>query len=144
MDKQSPEFTEFLNAYIACALILSKDDSSDDSDVSLGSIYDRTDIALDTLALIQSECLAFATLFESAVDAGISHLKGYTWAQAGQDFWLNRNGHGAGFWDRELGSYYGYDIAEKLSAAAELAGPRDLYVGDDGYIAQSGHFVRAA
>lgn len=28
-------------------------------------------------------------------------------AQAGHDFWLTRNGHGAGFWDGDDGKVYG-------------------------------------
>jgi len=27
----------------------------------------------------------------------------YTYASAGHDYWLTRNGHGAGYWDRNLG-----------------------------------------
>lgn len=35
----------------------------------------------------------------------------------GHDFWLTRNRHGAGFWDRGLG-----DLGEALSDLAKLAG----------------------
>jgi hypothetical protein len=35
----------------------------------------------------------------------------------GHDFWLTRNGHGAGFWDRGLG-----ELGERLSAAARVYG----------------------
>jgi hypothetical protein len=47
-------------------------------------------------------------------------------SQAGHDFWLTRNGHGAGFWDRGLG-----DIGDRLSVAARAFGEVNLYVGDD-------------
>ena len=49
--------------------------------------------------------------------------------RAGHDFWLTRNGHGAGFWDRGLG-----DLGDRLSAAAKVYGECDLYPGDDGLI----------
>lgn len=34
--------------------------------------------------------------------------------QIGHDFWLTRNGHGSGFWDRDLG-----DIGTQLTATAK-------------------------
>ena len=52
--------------------------------------------------------------------------------QAGHDFWLTRNGHGPGFWDRP--EIYGEEKAQELSALAETFGVVDLYVGDDGRI----------
>ncbi len=48
--------------------------------------------------------------------------------QAGHDFWLTRNGHGAGFWDGD----WPEEIGKKLTAAAKKFGETDLYVGDDG------------
>lgn len=54
---------------------------------------------------------------------------GQTWEQFGVDFWLTRNGHGAGFWDRGLGA-----LGDKLSEMANLCGTRYIYQGDDGLI----------
>ena len=51
-------------------------------------------------------------------------------AMAGHDFWLTRNGHGAGFWDGDWPLPY----ADLLDKAAQAAGTCDLYVGDDGMI----------
>jgi hypothetical protein len=45
----------------------------------------------------------------------------------GCDFWLTRNGHGAGFWDRGYGA-----IGELLTKGAHDYGTTDLYLGDDG------------
>ena len=55
---------------------------------------------------------------------------GRTMEQAGHDFWLTRNGHGAGFWDRGLPG----DLGDRLTAASEVYGSVDLYAGDDGMI----------
>jgi hypothetical protein len=52
-------------------------------------------------------------------------------AQIGHDFWLTRNRHGAGFWDRDLGA-----IGQQLTDACHAFGEVDLYVGDDGKIHQ--------
>lgn len=40
--------------------------------------------------------------------------------QLGMDFWLTRNGHGSGFWDRE--EVYGKDVAQALTKIAEEFG----------------------
>ena len=45
------------------------------------------------------------------------------------DFWLTRNGHGAGFWDRGLGS-----VGDELTKNAKPFGSVDAYVGDDGKV----------
>ena len=47
--------------------------------------------------------------------------------QAGHDFWLTRNGHGAGFWDRP--ELYGEDVAAELTRACEFAGEHDVEWG---------------
>lgn len=56
----------------------------------------------------------------------------YTPEQAGHDFWLTRNGHGAGFWDQGLGR-----IGDALSKFARIYGEAHLYLGDDGKIYHS-------
>ena len=45
--------------------------------------------------------------------------------QAGHDFALTRNGHGAGFWDRGLG-----EVGDKLSKLAESYGECDWLLQD--------------
>ena len=44
------------------------------------------------------------------------------------NFWLTRNGHGAGFWDGD------YKNGDELTTACEKLGQVELYVGDDGKI----------
>lgn len=44
----------------------------------------------------------------------------------GHDFWLTRNYHGAGFWDRGLG-----DLGNKLTEISKSFGQLSSYVGDD-------------
>lgn len=43
----------------------------------------------------------------------------YSWDDAGHDFALTRNGHGAGFWDRGFG-----DVGELLSDLSQAEGSR--------------------
>jgi hypothetical protein len=47
--------------------------------------------------------------YKDAIETGL-----WTEAQAGHDFWLTRNHHGAGFWDR-YSSGEGYDLGQKLT-----------------------------
>jgi hypothetical protein len=42
-------------------------------------------------------------------------------SEAGHDFWLTRNGHGAGFWDR------GRKHGDELTKAAKIWGGVDVY-----------------
>jgi hypothetical protein len=45
----------------------------------------------------------------------------------GIDFWLTRNGHGAGFWDRGYG-----EAGDTLTERAHAFGEINLYAGEDG------------
>ena len=51
--------------------------------------------------------------------------EGWSADQFGYDFWLTRNGHGVGFWDRGRGV-----LGETLSAAAKIYGSCDVYEQD--------------
>src|SRR5690606_15237110 len=51
-------------------------------------------------------------------------------SQAGHDFWLTRNGHGAGFWDGDWPKVLG----RKLTESAHAWGECNLHVGDDGLV----------
>ena len=54
--------------------------------------------------------------------------------QVAHDFWLTRNGHGAGFWDRTYNNDVDGKKGDKLTKIAEKFGGSTLYVGDDGKI----------
>ncbi|HEX6826548.1 MAG TPA: hypothetical protein VF077_09570 [Nitrospiraceae bacterium] len=113
---------DFLTAYIECALWSSSDNSTESGGEPLDKNYSADDLAPETLAQFQRDCEAFfrdnrADLFALGLD------------QAGHDFWLTRNGHGTGFWDRGLGV-----VGDRLTKAAKAYGSSDLYVGDDGKI----------
>lgn len=127
---------DFTSAYIECALWSSNDESRDDGGDPLDANYSEADLAPETRAKIEADCKAFydanARIFLSAT-APIQALS----AQAGHDFWLTRNGHGAGFGDGDWLTAP-YDLSEsaeaQLEAASEAFGTFDLVVGDDGQI----------
>lgn len=110
----------FVRGYVECALWSSSDQTDDQGGEPLDANYSPDDIATESLMRMTLDCDAFMT--ECAAD-----LADIEAGQAGHDFWLTRNGHGAGFWDRGLG-----DLGERLSDAARVHGSSDLYVGDDG------------
>ena len=112
----------FTTAYIEAALWSSTDESDGQGGEPLDANYGLDDIAPETLARIISDCEAFQ---EANVDDIGGELE-----QAGHDFWLTRNGHGAGFWDGDWDD----DIGQRLTEASDVYGTVDLYVGDDGLI----------
>lgn len=82
----------------------------------------------DLLTKSEADCLAFLNENHGLLEVA-RRDHDYTDRQAGHDFWLTRNGHGVGFWDRGLGT-----VGDALSEAATAYGTFDLYVGDDGDI----------
>lgn len=124
---------EFTQAYIEAALWSTNDESTPSGGVPLDDNYSPNDIAPQTLLEIIEDCEAFQR--DNAADLSLAYeqYKRSEWspqAQAGHDFWLTRNGHGAGFWDRGLED----DLGDRLSDASRKLGEVNLYVGDDGKI----------
>lgn len=109
----------FTKSYIETALW----SSTDDDGVPLDRNYSVEDIAPDALKTMQADCERFESEHAELLE------KASLGSSAGHNFWLNRNRHGAGFWDLGLGA-----IGEALSEASRLEGSCDLYIGDDGMI----------
>jgi len=106
----------FTRAYVEAALW----SSLGEDEQPLDDVYGPEDIAPETLAQMSEDCAAF----QEAEAADLEDPE-----RDGHDFWLTRNGHGAGFWDRGYGPR-----GEWLTKAAHVYGSVDLYVGDDGKI----------
>lgn len=118
------DFDPFFSAYLFCALW-----SSTDSDgFPLYDGYGVEDFAEPTHAAFKEDCRDFFDSNKEELDAAMRTL-GYSRGSAGRDFWLTRNRHGSGFWDRGLG-----DIGARLTSAAKVHSCIDLYVGADGKI----------
>lgn len=101
-------------------------------EAALWSSNDNADIHPDTLALMEADCTRFQS--ENAADLAAADYgsRGREYGTdecAGHDFWLTRNGHGVGFWDRDLGA-----LGDRLTKAAKAFGEFTLYLGDDGMI----------
>ena len=108
----------FTRAYIECAMWSSTDENDkpfDESDAELSA---------EAQQQMRDDCKDFIETAEPLLLQ--SRL---TWESAGHDFWLTRNRHGAGFWDRGLGR-----IGQELTDLAHPYGECYLYTGDDGQI----------
>ena len=69
------------------------------------------------------DCMKFYSEWHASLLLAVSQ-DGYTWERAGHDFWLNRNGHGAGYWCR---NELPLALRERLSRASHKAGEREAY-----------------
>jgi hypothetical protein len=87
-----------------------------------------SDLDPATLAAIIEDCADWQAANRAALDEASAVREGYDDERAGTDYWLTRNGHGAGFWDRGLG-----DVGDRLSAACRYSSV-DVYRGDDGKV----------
>lgn len=139
------QINTLVSAYVRTALW----STTDDDDTPLEDAHDPGDIAADAQAAMRADVLDFYAANRRDLCGWVSP------DDAGHLFWLNRNGHGVGFWDRtypgadtgpEYRKRYGLTRAEarsrvrfndamtRLSDAAKVYGDCDLYVGDDGKI----------
>lgn len=120
-----PTYAEqVLSAYVICALWSSTDDDGD----PLDDWATTEAVSPSALATMRDDCDAF---LEYCEDTGLD-LSGLSPAQIGHDFWLTRNRHGTGFWDRGLGQ-----LGDELTEASHTFGEfcllgSDLVVDCDG------------
>jgi hypothetical protein len=114
-------FDEFFEQYIETLLWseTTEDGSPLDDDFSTDDI--------GNIEEIKSEVLDFFNSALPAISEAIEKHPHYDISQAGHDYALTRNDHGAGFWDRGLGN-----IGTTLTDMAKAYGSCNLYVGDDG------------
>lgn len=109
LEENMKPLDDFTDAYIESALWTSTSDSE----------YTIDNISPETLEKMIADCKTF----QEQVWNELSDDP----AAAGHDFWLTRNGHGAGFWDGD----WPEPAATKLTELSKEFGEFDLYVGDD-------------
>ena len=122
-------FDLFLDGYLDCAqwsspLYTEDTDGNLISDDNLEGYY-FSEKALEALT---EECCTFYKeyydLISEFIDKANTNMAG-----AGHDFWLTRNGHGAGFWDRGAGI-----VGQILTDYADTFGSLDLMLNSDNEI----------
>lgn len=105
----------FVESYLETAIWSSEEDCED---ALLPEGMSILDVSPETRVAVEKECAEFYTHHRLWTDN--------TDAQAGHDFWLTRNGHGAGFWDGD------YENGDALTELAEKYGTVCIYQGDNG------------
>jgi hypothetical protein len=120
------QLNAFITAYIRAMLWSSSavmEDPADDLESLEGFELDPS-----TIERVTQDCTAF---YKEAFHI-LTHLDETclnTFEFSGHDFWLTRNRHGTGFWDRGLGNAGDY-----LTALSHKAGEQDPYIGDNGKV----------
>lgn len=122
---QNGQLNAFISAYIT-AMLWSTPGTTPDGE-ELESL-EALELAPETVQRVVTECTGFYTTAFKV----LSHLDEsglHSFELSGHDFWLTRNGHGVGFWDRGLGNAGDY-----LTALSQQAGEQYPYIGDDNLI----------
>jgi hypothetical protein len=119
--------TRVTEAYLEAVFFTAEPDNEAEREA-----WERATLAPAARQQAAIECAAFLALIGEDADT-------LTPESLGHDFWLTRNRHGAGFWDRGLG-----ELGERLTKAAQSFGESDLYLGDDGQLYLSPSTVGAA
>lgn len=125
-----PTLDAFTRAYLECALWSSNDNNDPETGGDpLGDTHTIEDITQDAIQAAIRDCSEFQDMLECTLDDLYTN-HGCDPSQAGHDFWLTRNGHGAGFWDR------GYPQPHEgaLVATSKAYGKLCPIVGYDGLI----------
>lgn len=132
----------FTTAYITAALWTGVERAEGHPDKDSDKEYDLDPDLIQpaTLRAMIADCQAFrekagALLSEALARPDYSHQESGPEEMAGHDFWLTRNGHGAGFWDRT--ALEADDLGDKLSKVAKSFGEYDLGQDHDGTVSRS-------
>jgi hypothetical protein len=122
------ELDSFTRAYIAALFFTEGGDGELEG-------YGEDDLSPSALARIVADCERFQR--ENAADIATiegQHCSDEYWSgdeRAGHDFWLTRNRHGVGFWDRDDLTQ---DVSERLTNAAHTFGECWATLGDDEFV----------
>lgn len=119
-----------LKGYLECALWLA------DEEPGVGEYHVTPDLITaqaratarpDVEAMVESAGVDFDTylarrggVLEQRTDEAVAE-------HFGHDFFLTRNGHGAGFWDRGLG-----ELGDRLTALVKPYGEQSCFIGEEG------------
>jgi len=113
---------EFTKAYIECMLWSSTGDDEEPLDDTIEANLDN--FTKDAVRLIRKDCHLFQLVNAELIE-GLDD-------KAGHDFWLTRNGHGTGFWDKP--EIYGEENAKLLTVAAKNYGSCSPIICCDGKV----------
>ena len=119
-------FKEVAMHYLACAFWLEQSD--DENEIHFEQTHDIDDLSNDAVGAILLDVIDFVTVVNREFPDWQEEVEP---EMLGHDFFLTRNGHGSGFWDRD---YETEGLGDKLTALCKPYGEQGLYLGDDGLI----------
>lgn len=108
---------DFVRAYVEAALWSTNDETTPEGGEPLDKNYGIENIDPMTLWGMIRDCDAFRDQNAADLNALLEH-HGIALREIARDFWLNRNGHGCGFWDGDYPEPY----ATRLDKAAKRFG----------------------
>lgn len=119
---KAEQFLEFVEAYIEALLF------TEEETLGVTEADNPTEGMFSNGALqsIYVECADFFFGEYAEMEATIEEFPHYGFSQAGHDFWLTRNGHGAGFWDRGIGKH-----GEELTKASKAYSEVNVYMDEE-------------
>lgn len=126
--KLSENDDNLLRSYVGTALWSSNDDNGEPMD----DRFSIDDFAPETLQKMNQDIAKFLQVAEPLLAQ--AEERRYNLDRAMHDFWLTRNGHGVGFWDRTELEEGG--LGDKLTKISQKFGEASLYVGDNNKIYQ--------
>lgn len=116
-----PIWPEFVDAYLEAALWAS---AVGDDEEPLDKNYTVSDFTQEAVDQAVKDSNDFIRANRKDLEAASPDR-----SQHGHDFWLTRNHHGAGFWDRGYGAF-----GDRLTEAAHAYGPVNAYADRDGKV----------
>lgn len=119
----------FTRAYLGACLWSTTGDDGE----PLDSEYSLENFAPEAVQRAAADCARFQTENAEALSAANIRNSDDTPSRAGFLFWLNRNGHGSGFWDEKTHNDPAgeREACEKLADAASKFKSCDAYVDSD-------------
>lgn len=127
----------FVDHYELAALWSSRDNADDQGGTPLGNSKYADRLTKQAKQRMRADCESFLIanrelleeLISAAGDCGYGDhpdcgTRDPVAAACAHDLWLTRNGHGVGFWDRDLPE----SLGDRLTEAAKKMGEADLYV----------------
>jgi hypothetical protein len=140
MTEAQKKLSPMVSQYLETALWSSTDESTPEGGEPMDWNYSIADISADSVTQAEKDCDEFYDKAQAALEkagydignlecrrgeGGIADLE-----QLGHDFWLTRNGHGAGFWDGDYEEEVG-DILTNVSKEFKEINPYVADMGDE-------------
>lgn len=121
-DEETSDLKEFIFGYIE-AIFFTEDEGVGESGID--------ELSYRAKQTIVNDCAAFYLANKQDLNDAFSNYN-YSFAFAGQDFWLTRNGHGVGFWERGLEDA-GQNLTDACGWGTDFT-EKYVYRGDDNLI----------